>query len=243
MHHDKNSNALLVGPSVRDYSPLAFGLAAAMFVALPLLLWPIFSEAALYPWFWLVPSGLILTGVLLQTFTWRLLYIRIFQLCGNLVILICMLGLASALAANAATSVWPIILISAALIPSIVHGYRESNRKCNGSVTGETGKLDVISGLLDPHVPSANKEFNQPAGCFDRYVIKLTPLIAGIVMFIANLESINGINVLGWICVFAGSWASAFSIGRFAYFVTVTIIWEENHEKLIFVDGPRRVQR
>jgi hypothetical protein len=243
MHHDNNSTALFVEPSVRDYSPLAFGLAATMFVVLPLLLWPIFSEVALCPWIWLVPSGLILTGVLLQIFTRRLLYIRIFQLCGNLVILIGMLGLASALTANAATFVRTIILILAVLSPSIVHGYREANRKCSGSVAGDTGKLDVISGLLDPHAPSGNKEFNQPVGFFDRYVIKLTPLIAGIVMFIANLESINGINVLGWICVFAGSWASAFSIGRFAYFVTVTIIWEEDHEKLIFVDWTRPGRR
>ena len=236
MQNDKNPTTQLVEPSVRDYSSLLFGLAAAMFTSLPLLLWPIFSDVALYWWLWLGPFGLIAIGALLQVFTRRLLYIRIFQLCGNLTILVFMLGLASSLTANIAASAWAFILIPALVIPSLVHGYREANRKSGCGIAGDTGKLDITSGLLDPHAPSGNREFNQPVGFFDRYVVKLTPIVAGIVMFITNSESINGTNILGWICVFAGSWASAFSIGRFFYFVMITRIWEASHKKPIFID-------
>lgn len=222
-----------IDPSFRDFSPAISGVSGGFIAVFLLSLWPIVSQNALPKFTWILLLIYVVSGLLLQLITNRLLWIRCYQLFGNSIVLgiiwVLMLQLASTTSFG-----WEVVAVCIFVISSLNHGIRRTRRVSEGSLVLGLGKTDPSTGLLDPYAADFKSTgVDHSASVTDRVATLLLPIAAGITLFMLNLDSIDGTTILMWVLVVAGSWVFAVGTGGFIYLTYVTALWERcNHKQV-----------
>jgi len=231
---------LTQNPYYRQYSPFFTGVVFTIivYIGLAILLYQVSNPAA---WIWLTPLALLISAIVLQLSTNRVLHIRIFQfflmittitIFGNSLWLL--MSINFILTYKIITASFTGILIMA----MIVANYRISSKSdyLHDLPHGPVGVLDWKTGLVNPY--KSNPLLKDHQDKFQRKNIiiwRLAPLTAGMAMMVVRGLSDSMLNlliILLCLIVVAGISAGA---GATLHYVIATRRWEIQYRKLIFV--------
>jgi hypothetical protein len=222
----------------REYSPLFFGLALTMFIYL-LLVFAAITNAGIPEWLWYYGLLYFATGIVLEFVTRRVFWIRTYQLIGAAsiallasLLLWLLLAAGQSLGHRLFTGVMLVLLV----IGSIVASRYQSVRQTGDLSYGLTGRLEVKTGWIDPgQAPVLRQQAVEQARQTESFWLRLTPLFAGLGMFLANTLSERGIELLIILLVALELLVGAMGIGRMFHYLQSIHRLEQNHGKTLQV--------
>jgi hypothetical protein len=218
----------------REYSPLFSGLALTWFIYLLLVLAAI-SNVAWPKWRWYYGLLYFATGILLEFVTRRVFWIRAYQLIGAASIaLLASLLLWTLLAAGQSLGqrLFTGMMLVLLVIGSVAASRYRSVRQTGDLAHGLTGRLEVKTGLIDPgQAPVARQQAVEQARQTESFWLRLTPLFAGLGMFLANTLSARGLELLIILLAALALLLGALGVGSMAHYLQSINRLEQNYGK------------
>lgn len=222
----------------QQYSPLLFGIALTPPIYLILVL---FAQpyVAVSKWLWLSGLPILVAGIILQFFSNRVLWIRIYQVVVTLWLAILALFLLWVVLTKGQSREYKLLAgatIGIITVGSIMATYQANRDVWTDMPHGPTGVLDNQTGIVNP-----NKSPIQIQNRLDK-ARRLTdiwrnfsPLAAGIAMFLVQILPNSGITIMVAFVALIWTILGVVGVSRALYFVPSIIRWEREHGKQIYV--------
>lgn len=220
----------------REYSAFGFGFGMAWFIYIMLIFFAL-SSVNLPTWVWYTGVIYWAVGVVLEFMTKRVLLIRGYQLSGAIIItVLTAVWLGHFLTKNNNAGLSTAIMLGLIICGSILFGFDQGLRRNGKHSYGFTGRLDIESGLIDPSQAPVSRETDvEKARHLEGLWVRLTPLFAGLGMFLVNVLSRESIEILMAVLVLLALLLGATGIGRLFHF-TRSLHWlEQRYSKQIML--------
>lgn len=238
MSYPRRFRRIFTDMAYREYSPLFFGLALTWLIYMLLILFAI-TNVRIPEWLWYYGLWFFAAGILLEFATRQVFWIRIYQLIGAAsmallaaLLLWSLLARGQSLAQQLFTGVMLVLLVSGSVAASRYQSVRETGNLAYGL----TGRLEVKTGWIDPgQPPQDRRQMVEQARQTESFWLRLTPLFAGLGMFLANTLSERGIELLILLLAALGLLLGAMGVGRMSHYLQSIHRLQQNHGKTLQV--------
>jgi hypothetical protein len=205
-----------------------------MFIYL-LLVFSAITDVAWPKWLWYYGLLYFVAGILLEFVTRRVFWIRTYQLIGFAsiallasLLLWALLAAGQGLGQRLFTGMMLVLLV----IGSVVASYYRSIRQTGDLAYGLTGRWEVKTGRIDPgQAPVSRQQAVEQARQTESFWLRLTPLFAGLGMFLANTLSERGIELLIILLAALALLLGALGVGSMAHYLQSIHRLEQNYGK------------
>lgn len=232
---------LIRNPSYQHYSPLIMGCIAAFTLSLGMALMLNPGGINIPNGFWYVGILVMIIGVALEFLSRRVLWIRIYQATTVLIIAIVYAGLLWAMLAHNQTwenQLFSGLLTGFILVISILATYRMriNSPDLAAMPHGTRGILNTKTGFVDPTAsPVWMQERWDKAEHKTNAIKQISPLIAGISMFLVQVLSKDEITIMLAIVALMAVILFSLGAGGFMAYIASVIRWERSHNRRIYV--------
>ena len=228
-------------PDSIQFSPFGFGLVIVCFTYPGLLILGAQPGIDLHPLAWCVGILLIVFGGWMERATRRLLWIRVYQSLTTILLLIVFATLLWILLAGGRsfqtqllTAVMLLLLLGGMMIA--IHHMTIGRVDLASMPHGPKGMLHKKTAIVDPtHSPRQFEEHKVLEKGKLNQIGRLSPLLAGISMFLVQILSESGITFMLSVAAIIGISLGLGSIVGLGSYVLSIRQWERDNGKLIYV--------
>jgi hypothetical protein len=226
-----------------EFSPLIFGFAASGIFLLGLILFAQ-PKVPVHSWLWLLSLPIFLVGFFLQIFTKRLLFIRIFQIIVSLILTITftillwfVLHKDGNMIVNLLLGFTIVIAIAGGVITFFLTSLRQEKLLASNP-QGMYGSFNARQGIVILQSTSPTKDGGsdtKTGNPSQAFLARISPLLAGLAMFIVQISSQSGITAITAIVALGFAILTTVGVVRFVRHSLAIIAWEKRHNRRIYL--------